>query len=95
MTLQKLTGVKMDLVQQVNGTKKPPLVILIWRDIIKDPGWDKHKEVDCPVLRSVGWKVYEDSETIKIADTLDSEDEGYAVMALPKGCVKVIQQIEW
>jgi hypothetical protein len=45
---------------------------------------------------SVGWLVYEDDKTIKIANTLDFddwEDKGadkpvpYGITAFPKGCV--------
>tara|TARA_R110000765_G_scaffold144245_1_gene246204 strand:- start:186 stop:344 length:159 start_codon:yes stop_codon:yes gene_type:complete len=45
---------------------------------------------------SVGWLVYQDEETIKIANTLDFddwEDKGadkpvpYGITAFPKGCV--------
>ena len=67
-----------------------------WRDIIASNEWEKHPDIKCPVLESIGWHVYEDSETLKIASTLDYEDwEGkstdkpvpYGITAFPKGCV--------
>ncbi len=62
-----------------------PLIEITWVDIIKEPGWDTHEDVELPIFKSVGWLVYEDEHCIKIADTLDSEGQGYAIMALPKG----------
>jgi hypothetical protein len=71
-----------------------------WRDIIASNEWEKHPEIKCPVLESIGWHVYEDDETVKIANTLDFddwEDKGadkpvpYGITAFPKGCiVKII-----
>jgi hypothetical protein len=58
-----------------------------WVDIIKDPGWCEHAEVDCPTLVSVGWVVYEDELVLKIADTLDKDGTGFGIMALPKGVI--------
>ena len=60
---------------------------MTWVDIIKDPGWCEHTEVECPKLTSVGWVVYEDDYVLKIADTLDDEGTGYGIMALPKGVI--------
>ena len=62
-----------------------PLIEITWVDIIKEPGWDTHEDVELPVFRSVGWLVYEDDSVIKIADTLDEEGNGYGIMAFPKG----------
>ena len=67
-----------------------------WRDIIACNEWEKHPDVKCPVLESIGWHVYEDEDTLKIANTLDYEDwEGkstdkpvpYGITAFPKGCI--------
>jgi len=67
-----------------------------WRDVIACSEWEKHPDVKCPVLESIGWHVYEDDDTLKIANTLDYEDwEGksadkpvpYGITAFPKGCI--------
>ncbi len=62
-------------------------VQVTWIDIIKDPGWDSHEDVECPEFKSIGYFVYQDHRCIKIADTIDADGTGYAVMALPLGCV--------
>ena len=58
-----------------------------WVDIIKDPGWVEHTEVECPKLVSVGWVVFEDDAVLKLADTLDEDGTGFGIMALPKGVI--------
>ena len=71
------------------------LVIVEWRDIMQTSGWEPQEEVDCPVIRSVGWLIpQEDPKTIKICNTLTSEDfnkskedKEYGITAFPKGCV--------
>jgi hypothetical protein len=71
------------------------LVIVEWRDIIQTSGWEPQEEVDCPVIRSVGWLIpQEDPKTIKICNTLtpedfnkSKEDKEYGITAFPKGCV--------
>ena len=72
-----------------------PLIEITWVDIIKEPGWDTHEDVELPVFRSVGWLVYEDDFVIKIADTLDEEGNGYAIMALPKGVEMSRKQLKF
>tara|TARA_R100000988_G_scaffold78576_1_gene42347 strand:- start:111 stop:392 length:282 start_codon:yes stop_codon:yes gene_type:complete len=71
------------------------LVIVEWRDIIQTSGWEPQEEVDCPVIRSVGWLIpQDDPKTIKICNTLtpedfnkSKEDKEYGITAFPKGCV--------
>ncbi len=63
------------------------LEVVVWMDIIKDPGWCEHTDVVCPTLTSVGWVVYEDDKYLKIADTLDEDGTGFGVMALPNGVI--------
>jgi hypothetical protein len=67
-----------------------------WRDVIACSEWEKHPDINCPTLLTIGWLVFEDDTTIKIANTLDYEDwEGksadkpvpYGITAFPKGCV--------
>ena len=67
------------------GLDDRELSLITWVDIIHDAGWCEHSEVECPILRSVGWIVYEDEEVLKIAGTLGEDGTGYGVMALPKG----------
>jgi hypothetical protein len=71
------------------------LVIVEWRDILHDilqtSGWEPHDEVDCPVIRSVGWLIpQDDPKTIKICNTLapedfdkNKEDKEYGITAFP------------
>lgn len=71
------------------------LVIVEWRDIMQTSGWEPQEEVDCPVIRSVGWLIpQEDPKTIKIYNTITLEDfdknkgeKEYGITAFPKGCV--------
>ncbi len=78
------------------------LCLVRWRDIIETTGWDK--DVSCPEIYSIGWHVYEDSDTLKIANTLDYEDFSgenreeekpvpYGLTAFPKGCVMKVTYI--
>lgn len=87
----------------VNIPSEKQLVLVEWRDIIAHSGWEQADEVNCPTLRSVGWLVCRDEETVKIANTLDYEDfanEGktevpisYGITAFPRGCVVSITPI--
>lgn len=61
------------------------LVEITWVDIVKYSGWEPHEDVELPLFKSLGWLVYEDDFVIKIADTLDEEDVGFGIMAIPKG----------
>ena len=75
------------------------LVIVEWRDILQTSGWESHDEVDCPVIRSVGWLIpQDDPKTIKICNTLapenfdqTKEDKEYGITAFPKGCVTKLE----
>ena len=78
--------------------KEKELVIITWKDILSCSGWEKQEDVDCPELKTVGWLVSEDTDTIKIASTLDPTDSigeargevllvPYGITAFPKGCV--------
>ena len=77
------------------------LVIVEWRDIIQTSGWESEEEVQCPVIRSVGWIIpSEDPNTIKICNTIAREDfdekkdeKGYGITAFPKGCVDKIEYL--
>lgn len=78
------------------------LVIVEWRDIIACSGWEKADEIKCPTLKSVGWLVKRDQETVMIANTLDPDDftgeakdqekpVPYGITAFPTGCVINVQ----
>ena len=79
------------------------LVLVLWKDIIANSGWETPDEVICPILHSVGWLVCQNEDTVKIANTLDYEDfanEGktevpvpYGITAFPSGCVVSITPI--
>lgn len=77
------------------------LVIVEWRDIIQASGWEPEDEINCPVIRSVGWIIpSEDPNTIKICNTIAPEDfdekkdgKGYGITAFPKGCVEKIEYL--
>lgn len=77
------------------------LVIVEWRDIIQTSGWESEEEVQCPVIRSVGWVIPgEDPNTIKICNTIAPEDfdekkdgKGYGITAFPKGCIQKIEYL--
>ena len=80
------------------------LVLVKWRDVLSDDSWTLAKDVNCPVICSVGWLVSDDGETLKIASTLDldnfseeTKDEAkpipYGITAFPKGCVTEVKFI--
>ncbi len=77
------------------------LVIVEWRDIIQSSGWEPEDEINCPVIRSVGWIIpSEEPNTIKICNTIAPEDfdekkdgKGYGITAFPKGCVEKIEYL--
>ena len=84
--------------------KEKTLVIVKWKDVLSDDGWTLAKDVECPVLYSVGWLVSDDKETLKIASTLDPDDFSgeakdeakpvpYGITAFPKGCVMSVKSI--
>tara|TARA_Y100001963_G_C6535126_1_gene332932 strand:- start:208 stop:534 length:327 start_codon:yes stop_codon:yes gene_type:complete len=76
--------------------------LITWKDIIASNEWEKHEDIKCPELVSIGWLVYQDEETVKIANTLDFDDweaKGadkpvpYGITAFPKGCVVKIDYL--
>jgi hypothetical protein len=86
------------------GEKEKKLVIVKWKDVISDDGWTLPKDVECPILYSVGWLVLDDEDTLKIASTLDPDDFSgeakdetkpvpYGITAFPKGCVMSVKFI--
>jgi len=78
------------------------IVKVNWRDVIACNEWEKADAIKCPNIMSIGWLVYEDQETIKIANTLDLDDfEGkadekpvpYGITAFPRGCVVSVEDV--
>ena len=73
---------------------RPHLVLVEWVDIISDSSWTEPEEVNCPTFSTVGWKIFDDSQTIKLADTLDEEGKFWGVTAFPKGCILEVKIIK-
>jgi hypothetical protein len=98
-------GVGLDPTRAFGTTQeeiKYPCCIVTWKDIIASNEWEKHEAIKCPELLSIGWLVYQDDETVKIANTLDFddwEDKGadkpvpYGITAFPKGCIVKIDYL--
>jgi len=93
-----------DTSRSVGKEKEKKLVIIKWRDVLSDDSWTLAKDVNCPVIHSVGWLVSDDGETLKIASTLDPDDFSgeakdetkpvpYGITAFPKGCVMEVKFI--
>ena len=97
LTICSANGTGVDTAGAV-GKEEKRLCIVEWKDIISCSGWEKASDITCPTFKSVGWFVFDDGETIKIASTLDYEDAfndskdeakpvPYGITAFPKGCV--------
>ena len=81
---------------------EPKLCIVKWRDVIATNEWEK--DIDCPVLYSVGWLLSEDKTTVKIGNTVDYDDFSgeskedvpilYGLHAFPRGCVESITFVD-
>ena len=69
-----------------------PLVIVKFRDVIHDPSWDRPDKVNCPTVTSVGWLV-DSSDPVKVAGTLDDENNPCAILAIPRGCVLDLPEV--
>ena len=84
--------------------KEYPLCIVKWRDIIACSGWERERDVECPIVYSVGWLISQTDQTVKIATTLDYDDFTgeakeeckpipYGITAFPAGVVLDITYI--
>ena len=69
-----------------------PLVIVKFRDVIQDSSWGGPDKINCPVATSVGWLV-DHSDPVKIAGTLDDENNPCAILAIPHGYCLEIQEV--
>ena len=63
------------------------LCIVEWWDILQDGSWSTHREVACPVVKSVGWLASRDKQFLKIGNTLSDGGEISGITAMPIGCV--------
>jgi len=75
---------------------RPKFVEIEWVDILATSGWEKPEEVDPTRCWSVGYLIFKDDKTIKIANTLgdmDGKKEWAGIHAFPIGCVKKIRPI--
>ena len=65
---------------------KREAVIVSWWDTVDSSEWDTHEEVHIKEVIQIGWMVYQDERSIKLADTF-SDNEYFGITAIPKGCV--------
>ena len=75
---------------------RPKFVEIEWVDILATSGWEKPEEVDPTRCWSVGYLIFKDDKTIKIANTIgeaDGKKEWAGIHAFPIGCVKKIRPI--
>mgnify|MGYP000953585965 CR=1 FL=1 len=68
------------------------IVTVDWWDTVDSAGWDTKDEVSPKLVKQLGWLVNQDSECVKLADTL-SEGEYYGITAIPSGCVELIVDV--
>ena len=76
--------------------KTHKLVAVTWRDSTSYNGWrapSSVEELKCSQQVSVGWLLFKDKETIKIALSL-GEDIAGDVFLIPRGCVLDIVEVK-
>ena len=71
---------------------KNEAVIVSWWDTVDSSEWDTHEEVHIKEVIQIGWMVYQDERSIKLADTF-SDNEYFGITAIPKGCVIEIKEL--
>ena len=71
---------------------KHEAVILSWWDTVDSSEWDTHEEVHIKEVIQIGWMVYQDERSIKLADTF-SDNEYFGITAIPKGCVIEVKEL--
>ena len=71
---------------------KHEAVILSWWDTVDSSEWDTHEEVHIKEVIQIGWVVYQDERSIKLADTF-SDNEYFGITAIPKGCVIEVKEL--
>ena len=71
---------------------KHEAVIVSWWDTVDSSEWDTHEEVHIKEVIQIGWMVYQDERSIKLADTF-SDNEYFGITAIPKGCVIEVKEL--
>ena len=71
---------------------KREAVIVSWWDTVDSSEWDTHEEVHIKEVIQIGWVVYQDERSIKLADTF-SDNEYFGITAIPKGCVIEVKEL--
>ena len=66
----------------------PPIVSIVFRDITATCDWTTADEVDCLKIEVIGFEVYRDGKTGKLATARDPEGNYSAVHAIPTGCIE-------
>lgn len=67
-----------------------PIVSIVFRDIVGTADWTVHEDVECLPVEVIGFLVYEDEDTVKIATARTPDNEYSAVHAIPTGCITEI-----
>jgi hypothetical protein len=68
------------------------IVKLQFRDIVATCDWTTHDDVETMLVDLIGWLVYKDKDTVKIA-CAKADGEYSAVHAVPIGCVTKIETL--
>ena len=63
------------------------LVLIKWLDITAVADWTPADEVNPLEVQTLGWIAFEDSNVIKVGNSLGEDGEIYGISALPQGCV--------
>ena len=71
---------------------KNEAVIVSWWDTVDSSEWDTHEAVHIKEVIQIGWMVYQDERSIKLADTF-SDNEYFGITAIPKGCVIEVKEL--
>jgi hypothetical protein len=70
------------------------LVEIAWVDTIQDSTYETHENVECPIVRTVGYLAFQDERTIKIGNTRTTEGEISGICAIPIGCVMSVKEVK-
>jgi len=69
------------------------IVIVHFKDIVGDSTWDGVDEINTIDARNIGWLVYEDVKTVKVASTLDEDETPSGITAFPRGTITRIENL--
>lgn len=70
------------------------IVRLQFKDIVATCDWTTHDDVETMVVDIIGWLVYRDTETVKLA-TARADGEYSAIHAVPTGCITKIEPLAY